>query len=124
MKEMKRKRKRVQKERQKLNEKLNLNMVLKNDSGPTEEIDDLFHLQNIKNNQTLNNITEISPDVLAESENESDDEEKIKQKYVHYSEQSRLDSSGTYYKESDSELEMETDSSDDEDLKEGLGKHI
>lgn len=56
---MKRKRKRAQKERVKLNEKMNLKMVLKGDSGPTEEADDLFQLQNIKNTQVYKCFTDI-----------------------------------------------------------------
>lgn len=58
---------------------------------------------------------------MAKESDESDDEQKIKPKYIKYDiESSKLDSSGLYYKDSDSELEMESDSENEQE-KETLG---
>lgn len=66
-------------------------------------------------------MVDQQPDILAEADDDSDDEFKVKQKYVKYdTESSKLDSSGLYYKDSDSELEMESDSDTEQD-KETLG---
>lgn len=96
-------------------------MVLKGDSGPKEEDDGLFDLKQISSMMKMNKIMDQTPEILAESDVDSDDAE-AKSKYVRYSkDDSHLSSSGTYYKDSDSELELE--SSDDEDeVQEGLGK--
>lgn len=120
LREQKRKRKKVLKERKKLNEKLNLKMVLKGDDGPKLEGDDMFNLKQIVSEKQLEKMTDQSPDILAESDN--DEDEKPKQKYQRYSkEDSHLDSSGLYYKDSDSELEMESGEDDDDEIGEGLG---
>lgn len=69
-------------------------------------------------------MVDQQPDIVAEQSEDSDDEFKVKQKYMKYdTESSKLDSSGTYYKDSDSELEMESDSDNEQD-KETLGKSI
>lgn len=69
-------------------------------------------------------MVDQQPDIVAEQSEDSDDEFKVKQKYMKYdTESSKLDSSGMYYKDSDSELEMESDSDNDQD-KETLGKSI
>ncbi|KAI5637967.1 ftsJ-like methyltransferase domain-containing protein [Phthorimaea operculella] len=108
--QLKRKRKQLNKQRQKLAEKMNLKMVLKGDDGPVEEANDMFRLSDIKNAEQLAKIMDQAPDMVAEEE-PSDDEFKVKAKYMKYDvEGSKLDSSGTYYKDSDSELEMESDS--------------
>lgn len=58
---------------------------------------------------------------MADPSDDSDDEMRVKQKYVKYDvEASKLDKSGLYYKDSDSELEMESDSEGEND-KETLG---
>ncbi|CAK1551997.1 unnamed protein product [Leptosia nina] len=117
---LKRKRKQLNKQRQKLAEKMNLKMVLKGDDGPILESNDMFRLSDIKDVKQLNMVVDQAPDLVAE-ESDSDDEGKVKQKYMKYDvEDSKLDSSGLYYKDSDSELEMETDSENEED-KESLG---
>lgn len=96
-------------------------MVIKGDSGPKEEEEGLFDLKEISSMMKMQKVVDQTPEVLAESDVDSDDEVK-KPKYVRYSkEDSHLSSSGTYYKDSDSELEME-ESDDDEQLKEGLGE--
>lgn len=56
-------------------------------------------------------------------QSDSDDEYKVKKKYIKYDvEASKLDSSGLYYKDSESEIEMESDS-DTEKNKETLGEN-
>ncbi|XP_026757923.2 pre-rRNA 2'-O-ribose RNA methyltransferase FTSJ3 [Galleria mellonella] len=112
----KRKRKQLNKQRQKLAEKMNLKMVLKGDDGPILENHDMFKLSDIKSAQELSRIVDQQPDIVAEASEESDDEPKIKAKYMKYDvESSKLDSSGLYYKDSDSELEMESDSESEKD---------
>lgn len=93
-------------------------MVLKGDGGPVVEGEDLFSLKTIKNLQQITTITDQSPEIVAES----DDEEKApKKKYEIYSKgEGHLDSSGLYYKDSDSELEIETEDEDAEESKEGI----
>lgn len=109
------------KDRKKLNERLNLKMVLKCDDGPTMEADDMFALRRIKDDKQLKGVMDQAPDVLAESE-DSDDEATPKPKYQQYEKgKGHLDSSGLYYKDSESELEMES-GSESEEIKEGLGK--
>lgn len=120
-KELKRKKKKVNKERQKLNERLNLKMVHKSDEGPKLEGEDLFNLNQIQTYQELEQVTDQTPDVLAESDVDSDEE--IKPKTIHYEKDiSHLDSKGLYYKSEDSE-ESDTDASDDDtnSEKSGLG---
>ncbi|XP_022114377.2 pre-rRNA 2'-O-ribose RNA methyltransferase FTSJ3 [Pieris rapae] len=117
--QLKRKRKQLNKQRQKLAEKMNLKMVLKGDDGPILESNDMFRLSDIKDVKQLNMVIDQAPDIVAEA-SDSDDEGKVKQKYMKYDvEDTRLDSSGLFYKDSDSELEMESDS-DNED-KQSLG---
>ncbi|CAD0196819.1 unnamed protein product [Chrysodeixis includens] len=112
----KRKRKQLNKQRQKLAEKMNLKMVLKGDGGPILESNDMFQLSDIKNAEELARMVDQQPDIVAEQSDDSDDEFKVKQKYMKYdTESSKLDSSGMYYKDSDSELEMESDSDNEKD---------
>lgn len=94
-------------------------MVLKGDDGPVLEGDDMFSLKTIKNLQQITKITDQSPEIVAESD---DEEENVpKKKYEKYSKgEGHLDSSGLYYKDSDSELEIESDDEDDKII-EGLG---
>ncbi|XP_044754113.1 pre-rRNA 2'-O-ribose RNA methyltransferase FTSJ3 [Coccinella septempunctata] len=119
--ELRRKRKKALKERKKLNDRLNLKMVIKGDSGPKEEEEGLFDLKQISSLMKMKKVMDQTPDVLAESDADSENEAQ-KSKYVRYSkDDSHISSSGTYYKDSDSELEME-DSEDDEDkVEDGLG---
>lgn len=73
--------------------------------------------------QQLQMVIDQPPDIVAEA-SDSDDEGKVKQKYMKYDvEDSKLDSSGIFYKDSDSELEMESDSENEED-KVSLGKKL
>ncbi|ENN71340.1 pre-rRNA 2'-O-ribose RNA methyltransferase FTSJ3 [Dendroctonus ponderosae] len=115
----KRKKKKVQKERRKLNEKLNLKMILKGDDGPKMEADDMFSLKQVKDVDKMNKIVEQGPDMLADSDDEQD---LSKRKYLRYDkDEQHLDSSGLYYKDSDSELEMQSGSDSDDDAKQTLG---
>ncbi|XP_076647940.1 pre-rRNA 2'-O-ribose RNA methyltransferase FTSJ3 [Halictus rubicundus] len=121
--ELKRKKKKVNKERQKLNERLNLKMVHKGDEGPVLEGDDMFSLKEIKTYQQLEEITNQQPDLVAESDADSDDE-KRKPKTVKYNkDEGHLDSSGLYYKTDGSGSENSSDASDDDSdsEKSGLG---
>lgn len=119
--ELKRKKKKVNKERQKLNERLNLKMVHKGDEGPKLEGDDMFSLTQIKTHEQLATVTDQSPDVVAESDHDSDDESKRKPKKVTYEkDKGHLDSSGLYYKSDDSESEKSDEESSDSE-KSGLG---
>ncbi|KDR11689.1 pre-rRNA processing protein FTSJ3 [Zootermopsis nevadensis] len=122
---LKRKRKQTNKERKKLQDRLNLKMVLRGDEGPKLERDDMFQLTQIESSKALENITDNTPDILAESEPESDDELPKKPKYVRFEKDGgdHLDSSGKFYKPDDmSDLEEDSDSEDSDDIeKEGLG---
>ncbi|XP_043264602.1 pre-rRNA 2'-O-ribose RNA methyltransferase FTSJ3 [Colletes gigas] len=121
--DLKRKRKKVNKERQKLNERLNLKMVHKGNEGPILEGDDMFNLKEIKTYQQLQDITNQQPDVVAESDVDSDEEQR-KPKTVKYNkDENHLDSSGLYYKtgNSDSEDSSEASDNDSDSEKSGLG---
>lgn len=101
-KELKKKRKRVLKQRAKLNEKMNLKMVLKGDEGPKLEEEGIFTLEQIKTNEDLNAVTDQHPDLLAESDVDSDDELKKPKKMK-------------YDKESSQHLAEETENEDSEE---------
>ncbi|CAG9817100.1 unnamed protein product [Phaedon cochleariae] len=119
LRDQKRKRKKVQKERKKLNERLNLKMILKNDDGPTMVGEEMFALKQVTDGKKLKKIMDQNPDTVIESEDDSDDDKAPK--YTKYEkEKDHLDSSGTYYKDSDSEIEMESDD-ENQEIKEGLG---
>lgn len=95
LREAKRQKKKANKERKKLNERLNLKMVLKGDTGPTEEGEYMFDLKQITSKKQLTNIDDQNPDVLAESD--SEDEITPKKKFERYNkEDSHLDSSGIF----------------------------
>ncbi|XP_020286166.1 pre-rRNA processing protein FTSJ3 [Pseudomyrmex gracilis] len=112
MKELKRKKKKAIKERQKLNERLNLKMIHKNDEGPKLEGDDMFKLSQVQSYQQLEQLTNQTPDVLAESDVDSDDE-IVKPKMIRYEKDTgHLDSKGLYYKTEDSE-ENDSDAESD-----------
>ncbi|KYM94299.1 PREDICTED: pre-rRNA processing protein FTSJ3 [Cyphomyrmex costatus] len=118
-KELKRKKKKANKERQKLNERLNMKMIHKNDEGPKLERDDLFNLNQIQTHQQLQQVTDQIPDIVAESDADSDEE--IKPKMIYYEKDTNhLDSKGLYYASEHSE-ESDTDVSDDGSEKSGLG---
>lgn len=118
-KEMKRKKKKALKERKKLNEKLNLKMVLKGDEGPTMEGDEMFNLKMVKSSKDMEKLLDQDPNIVAKEEIDY----VAQAKYERYQKgESHLDSSGLYYKDSDSELEMESGNEDDDEvIKEGLG---
>ncbi|KYM84305.1 Putative rRNA methyltransferase 3 [Atta colombica] len=117
--ELKRKKKKANKDRQKLNERLNLKMIHKSDEGPKLERDDLFNLNQIQTYQQLEQVTDQIPDILAESDVDSDEE--VKSKTIYYEKDiGHLDSKNLYYKSEESE-ESDTDASDDESEKSGLG---
>ena len=116
-KELRRKKKKANKEKTKLAQKLNLKMVHKGDEGPVEECDDMFTLKEIQTFDHLRQVTDQSPDILAESDEE---EEPDKPKKIRYEKDSGyLASDGLYYKDEESELEFSED--DNESEKSGLG---
>lgn len=113
-KELKRKKKKAGKERRKLNERLNLKMIHKADEGPKLEETDMFKLSQIQSYEQLKQVTDQMPDILAESDIDSDEEE-IKPKMICYEKDTgHLDSKGLYYKSEDSE-ENDTDAASDDD---------
>nr|XP_034175110.1 pre-rRNA 2'-O-ribose RNA methyltransferase FTSJ3 [Osmia lignaria] len=112
--ELKRKKKKVNKERQKLNVRLNLKMVHKGNEGPILEGDDMFTLKEIKTKQHLENVLDQHPDVVAESDAESDEGRNKPKKIKYKKDEGQLDSSGLYYKTEDSEPESSNDESDNE----------
>ncbi|XP_076749770.1 pre-rRNA 2'-O-ribose RNA methyltransferase FTSJ3 isoform X2 [Xylocopa sonorina] len=109
--ELKRKKKKVNKERQKLNERLNLKMIHRGNEGPIMESDDMFTLKEIKTHQQLKNITDQNPDVVVESDVDSDTEKNKPKKVTYNKDEGHLDSSGLYYKIEDSESENSDDES-------------
>ncbi|XP_067013298.1 pre-rRNA 2'-O-ribose RNA methyltransferase FTSJ3 [Anabrus simplex] len=123
VREEKRKRKRVNKERKKLQDRLNLKMVLKGDEGPKLEGDDMFALEQLASKKDLDKVMDQTPDILAESEPESDDELSLKPKVARYDRHDggHLDSSGRFYKSDESEIEEDEESEDSGMEKDGLG---
>ena len=97
-------------------------MVLKGDSGPVMEGDDMFSLKLISDRGTMNRIAEQRPELVAESESEDETRKVTKKRERYVKGEGHLDSSGLYYKDSESELEMESD----EEIRneEGLGKYL
>lgn len=120
--ELKRKKKKANKERQKLNERLNLKMIHKSDEGPKLEGEDLFKLSQIQTHKQLEQVIDQIPDVVAESDVDSDEEMKLKT-ICYEKNTGHLDSKDLYYKSEDSE-ESDTDAASDDDTnseKSGLG---
>ncbi|XP_049809730.1 pre-rRNA 2'-O-ribose RNA methyltransferase FTSJ3 [Schistocerca nitens] len=121
--ESKRKRKRVNKERKKLQDRLNLKMVLKGDEGPRDEGEEMFDLKKVDSAKKLESVLEQAPDVLAEDEPDSDEELMRKPKVVAFDRHGEdyLDSSGKFYRQEESDIEMETSDESDYGEKESLG---
>ncbi|PSN31054.1 pre-rRNA processing protein FTSJ3 [Blattella germanica] len=91
IRDLKRKKKRVNKERKKLQDRLNLKMVLRGDEGPKLESDDIY--------EALEKVTDNSPDFVAVSDPESDEDDDMpKKKVVSYEKDAdeHLDSRGFY----------------------------
>ncbi|XP_031366436.1 pre-rRNA 2'-O-ribose RNA methyltransferase FTSJ3 [Apis dorsata] len=112
--DLKRKKKKANKQRQKLNERLNLKMIHKGNEGPILEGDDMFSLKEIKTHQQLENIMDQDPNILAESDVDSDTEQKKTKKIIYKKDKGHLDSSGLYYKSEDSEPDDSDDASDND----------
>lgn len=80
-----------------------------------------FSYTRLSNFQEMSHIVDQQPDIVADASDDSDDELKVKNRFVKYDvEASKLDSSGLFYKDSDSELEMDSDSEDEKE-KDSLG---
>lgn len=90
--DLKRKKKKTNKEKTKLQTKMNLNMVHKNDLGPTEERETgVFQLSAIKTKKALDTVIDQEPDII-ESE---DSDVEIKPKTAKYDpDKTYLDKSG------------------------------
>lgn len=112
--DLKRKKKKANKQRQKLNERLNLKMIHKGNEGPILEGDDMFSLKEIKTHQQLENIMDQDPNILAESDIDSDTEQKKTKRIIYKKDKGHLDSSGLYYKSEDSEPDDSDDVSDND----------
>nr|CAD7206547.1 unnamed protein product [Timema douglasi] len=113
--ELKRKKKRTNKERKKLQDRLNLKMVLRGDEGPRLEGEDMFALNQVTTVEALNTVIDQVPDTVAESDPDSDDELEPKRKMVAFKRDrsDHLDSSGTFYKSDESDIESDnTEESD------------
>ncbi|XP_034949787.1 pre-rRNA 2'-O-ribose RNA methyltransferase FTSJ3 [Chelonus insularis] len=113
--ELKKKKKKVEKDRKKLVEKMNLKMVHKGDEGPRlDDGDEMFSLREIKTHEILNEIVDQTPDVVVDSESDSDERVQKRRKKVKYDkEEGYLDESGLYYKNDESD-ESESDSDNDD----------
>ncbi|XP_071872427.1 pre-rRNA 2'-O-ribose RNA methyltransferase FTSJ3 [Bombus fervidus] len=120
---LKRKKKKANKERQKLNERLKLKMIHKGNEGPVLEGDNMFSLKDIRTHQQLENIMDQHPDRVAESDVDSDAEQRKPKRVRYNKDEGHLDSSDLYYKTEDSELEDSSDASNDDSdsNKSGLG---
>ncbi|XP_063226148.1 pre-rRNA 2'-O-ribose RNA methyltransferase FTSJ3 isoform X2 [Bacillus rossius redtenbacheri] len=120
--DLKRKRKLVNKERKKLQDRLNLKMVLRGDEGPQLEGDEMFSLSQVPTIKDLDKVVEQTPDEVAVSDPESDDEAAPKKKFVHFEidGDDHLDSSGKYYRSDESDLES-LEYEDSDSGAEGLG---
>ncbi|GLH14563.1 Putative tRNA (cytidine(32)/guanosine(34)-2'-O)-methyltransferase 2 [Gryllus bimaculatus] len=119
--EARRQRKQANKLRRKLQTRMDLKMVLKGDEGPEVEQLDLFSLRQIPGGQALAKIVEQTPDVVAESDQDSDEEKEPRVVSYDKDGPSHLHTSGTHYTEEESEPEEEKDNLEDTiNLKEGL----
>ncbi|XP_016975750.1 pre-rRNA 2'-O-ribose RNA methyltransferase FTSJ3 [Drosophila rhopaloa] len=118
-KDLKRKRKKTLKTKAKLHEKMNLNMVIKGDDGPVEEMEhEIFELKNINTSAELDGLLDVQPD-FAVDENLPEQPKLSKYKYYDKDEQNVNDDLN--YGDEDDEEQSEA-SEDDTNLdKRGLG---
>ena len=115
----KRKKKKDQKEKQRRAQKINFEMVIPGDEGPTRQEENLFQLSKaIKNAKDLDKVMDQAPDILAENDDDSDEDVVKRKKFERYDPESgHLDKDGLYYKDDESEEEEEEEEdSDQEDL--------
>lgn len=96
IKEQKKKKKIADKERKKLQERMSLKMIIKNHEAPgLQEEGPMFGLHLIKSKKQLKQVSEQKPEILAESDVESDEDALPKPKTLKYNtERTHLDSSG------------------------------
>lgn len=113
-KDDKRKKKKVQKARQKLNEKLNLKMVIKGDSGPQEEDNEIFSLRQITSMAELDDLQDQAPEmVLQESAGDADE---FKPKFKRFEKGAAvIDDDGAYHDGSDIDSEAGSGGEDSDD---------
>lgn len=118
MKDQKRKKKKVQEARRKLNEKINLKMIIKGDSGPQEEDNEVFSLTQISSAAQLESIQDMAPDMLL-PEDDGGNGEFIPKYKKYQRENFHLDDDGLY---ADGDNEKDSDASENSDSDEELGK--
>lgn len=119
-KDLKRKRKKTLKTKAKLHEKMNLNMVIKGDDGPVEEMEhEIFDLKNIRTSAELDELLDVQPDFAVD---ESQPEETKLPKYKYFDkDEGNINDDLNYDDDNDEE---QSEASDDEDQindKQGLG---
>ena len=85
----------------------------------------MFSLKEIKT-QRLENVIDRKPDLIAESDVDSDAERGKPKKVTYKKDEGYLDGSGLFYKTEDSDPEDSSDASDDDidSDKSGLGSYI
>jgi AdoMet-dependent rRNA methyltransferase SPB1 len=105
-------------EKRKTAQRIDLKMVIPGDEGTVMQEDGLFRMKDLKGGmRDVEAVAEGEPDDVAESETDEDDdlEKRGVAKTEKYSrEAGRIDKSGLFYKESDSEQE-ESEGSEDEE---------
>lgn len=121
-KDQKRKKKKVQEARRKLNEKINLKMIIKGDSGPQEEDAEVFSLRQIRNQEQLDSLQDMAPDMYL-PEGDAENTEYIA-KYKKYERDGfHLNDDGMYDDDDNASGGSDTENSDaDSDDSEKLGK--
>ncbi|XP_039497069.1 pre-rRNA 2'-O-ribose RNA methyltransferase FTSJ3 [Drosophila santomea] len=119
-KDLKRKRKKTLKTKAKLHEKMNLNMVIKGDDGPVEEMEhEIFDLKNINTSAELDDLLDVQPDFAVD---ETQPEQAKLPKYKYFDKDEGNINDDLNY--DDDNEEEQSEASEDEDQindKQGLG---
>lgn len=91
-------------------------MIIPGDQGPVQEEEGLFRMKDIDSADKLSKVADDQqPDDVAEDSEDEDSKPRLPKTEKFGRENGRLDKSGLYYKESESEEEAES-SSDESDL--------
>ncbi len=112
----KRAKKKSSKEKRKTAQKIDLKMIIPGDEGPVREEEGLFRMKELRGMRDVEAVTEKDPELLAESESDDDDEMDggLSKTETYSKEKGRIDKSGLFYKESDSEDEGSDEEEDEE----------